>query len=620
MNTLKHEHLNTKFNKVKTLESVFGVDQNLLKKITSDTTDQQKLWLSGYLYGLYAATQQTDKAVFLPTEAPAAIEKPTVTILYGSHTGNGKGIAKKVVERVKALGFPADLVDMNDYSVKKLKDEKILLAIVSTHGEGEPPVSAETLYEFIHSARAPKLNGTKFAVLALGDRSYVQFCQTGIDFDLQLEKLGATRLVNRVDCDVDFQEDTDRWLESVLAKLEAEVPKNTNGSLNGNGSVAYAIAQPSVAVESKYNRKNPFEAQILEKIQLNGRGSTKETWHVEVSLEGSNLQYEPGDSLGVLPENAPELVGLVLKNANINDSESIDWNSAKKSIHDILTCDLELNLLSKDVLEKWNQKLPNNQLTELLANPIALREYVYGRDVADLLKDFPVQFEAQEFVNTLKKLQPRLYSLASSLNFAPDEAHLTIGAVRYENFGRKRTGAASTLIADNLIVGQSVKVFVERNEYFKIPQNTSTPIIMVGAGTGIAPFRAFVQEREAQGADGKSWLFFGNPHFTTDFLYQTEWLQALKTGNLTKLNVAFSRDQTNKIYCQHKLVKHSRDVFDWLENGAHFYVCGDKNRLAPDVEAALLQVVVKESGLNEEKAIEYVKNLKKQRRYLEDVY
>lgn len=620
MNTLKHEHLNTKLNNVKTLESVFGVDQNLLKKLTGDTNDQQKLWLSGYLYGLYSASQQTDKAVFMPAEAPVAIEKPTVTILYGSHTGNGKGIAKKVVERVKALGFQVNLADMNDYSVKKLKEEKILLTIVSTHGEGDPPVSAETLYEFIHSARAPKLNNVKFAVLALGDRSYIQFCQTGIDFDRQLEKLGGTRLVNRVDCDVDFQEDADTWLENVLAKIEAEIPKNTNGSVNGNGASAYSIAQPSVAIESPYNRKKPYEAPILEKIQLNGRGSTKETWHVEVSLEGSNLQYEPGDSLGIIPENAPELVGLVLKNAGLNDSESVDWNGSKKSLHDILTYDIELNLLSRDVIEKWNQKSPDNKLTELLANPTALREYVYGRDVADLLNDFPVQFDPQDFVNTLKKLQPRLYSLASSLNFAPDEAHLTIGAVRYENFGRKRTGAASTLVADNLLVGQSAKVFVERNEYFKLPQDRSAPVIMVGAGTGVAPFRAFVQEREVQEADGKSWLFFGNPHFTTDFLYQTEWLQALKTGNLTKLNVAFSRDQKEKVYCQHKLVKQSREVFDWLENGAYFYVCGDKNKLAPDVEAALLQVVSKESGLSNERAVEYIKNLKKQRRYLEDVY
>lgn len=602
---------------MKTVESVFGFDQTLLRKLTSDTNDQQKLWLSGYLYGLYSASQQTDKAFAIPGEAPAqALEKPTVAVLYGSHTGNGKKIAKQLTEKAKTRGFEVQLADMNDYQSRKLKDEKVLLVIVSTHGEGDPPMAAETLYEFIHSARAPKLNETKFAVLALGDRSYVQFCQTGKDFDTQLEKLGAKRITDRVDCDVDFEEDANNWIETVLSKIESEaiVPKN------GNGIAAFVKTQQGVSLASIYNRKNPFEAAILEKIQLNGRGSTKETWHVEVSLEGSGLTYEPGDSLGIIPENATEVVGLVLKKANISDSESVDWNGAQKSIAEILTYDLELNLLSRDVLEKVFAKTQNAKLAALLGNSNLLKEYVYGRDIADLLSDFKTEWSAQELVNTLRKQQPRLYSLASSLNFAPEEAHLTIGAVRYENLGRKRTGSASTFVADLRQANETFNVFVEQNEYFRLPQNPSTPIIMVGAGTGVAPFRAFVQEREAQGADGKNWLFFGNPHFTTDFLYQTEWLQALKKGNLTKLNVAFSRDQTEKIYCQHKLLKNSREIFDWIENGTQFYVCGDKNKLAPDVEAALLQIVSREGGFNGEKALEYVKDLKKQRRYLEDIY
>lgn len=602
---------------MKTVESVFGFDQTLLKKLTADTNDQQKLWLSGYLYGLYSASQHTDKAVVLPAEAPAAVlEKPILTVLYGSHTGNCKKLAKQTFDEAKARGFEVQLVDMNDYQGRKLKDEKVLLVIVSTHGEGEPPIAAETLYEFIHSARAPKLNDTKFSVLALGDRSYVQFCQTGKDFDMQLEKLGAKRIVDRVDCDVDFEEDANNWIETVLSKIQSEVsiPKN------GNGVSAFVKTQPEVATASQYDRKNPFAAPILEKIQLNGRGSTKETWHVEVSLEDSGLMYEPGDSLGIVPENAPEVVGLVLKNAGVSNSESVDWRGEQKSIAEVLTYDLELNLLSRDVLEKVFAKNNDAKLKELLDDPALLKAYVYGRDIADLLHDFKTDWNAQELVNTLRKLQPRLYSLASSLNFVPEETHLTIGAVRYETQGRKRTGAASTFIADNLTIGQSLQVFVEKNEYFRLPQDTSTPIIMVGAGTGIAPFRAFVQEREAQGAEGKSWLFFGNPHFTTDFLYQTEWQQALKKGNLTKLDVAFSRDQAEKVYCQHKLLQNSRELYDWLENGAQFYVCGDKNRLAPDVESALIQAVAKEANFSEERAVEYVKNLKKQRRYLEDVY
>lgn len=603
---------------MKTVESVFGFDQNLLKKLTADTNDQQKLWLSGYLYGLYSASQQTDKAVVLPAEAPSPVlEKPTLTVLYGSHTGNCKKLAKHTADQARARGFEVQLADMNDYQGRKLKDEKVLLVIVSTHGEGEPPIAAETLYEFIHSARASKLNNTKFAVLALGDRSYVQFCQTGKDFDVQLEKLGAKRIVDRVDCDVDFEDDANNWIETVLSKIESEVTIPRNGA----GAAAFVKTQAEVAVAtSRYDRKNPFAAPILEKIQLNGRGSTKETWHVEVSLEDSGLVYEPGDSLGIVPENAPEVVGLVLKNAGVSDSESVDWRGGQKPIAEVLTYDLELNLLSRDVLEKMFAKTNDAKFKELLDHPALLKAYIYGRDIADLLQDFKTDWSAQELVNTLRKLQPRLYSLASSLSFAPEEAHLTIGAVRYENSGRKRTGAASTFVADNVAIGQTLQVFVERNEYFRLPQDVSTPIIMVGAGTGVAPFRAFVQEREAQGADGKSWLFFGNPHFTTDFLYQTEWQQALKKGNLTKLDVAFSRDQAEKLYCQHKLLQNSRELYDWLENGAQFYVCGDKNRLAPDVEKALIQVVAKEANFSEERAVEYVKNLKKQRRYLEDVY
>ncbi len=602
---------------MKPLESVFSFDQNLLKKLTADTDDQQKLWLSGYFYGLYAASQQSDRALAIPTEATVPLlEKPVVTVLYGSHTGNCKKLAQQTADQARLRGFEVQLADMNDYQGRKLKDEKILLVIVSTHGEGEPPTSAETLYEFIHSARAPKLNNTKFAVLALGDRSYVQFCQTGIDFDTQLEKLGAQRLADRVDCDVDFAEDAKRWMEAVLSKIEAET------AISASKYAATALVKPQVPVApaSLYNRKNPFAATVLEKIQLNGRGSTKETWHIEVSLEGADLLYEPGDSLGIVPENAPEVVGLVLKNANLSDSLSVDWNGTPRNIAEVLTTDIELNLISRDVLEKIFAKNSHPKLRELLDNPTLLKDYIYGRDLADALHDFPANWTAQELVQTLRKLQPRLYSLASSLSYAPNEAHLTIGAVRYENLGRKRTGVASTFVADNVAIGETLRVFVERNEYFRLPRNSDMPIIMVGAGTGVAPFRAFLQEREVRSANGKSWLFFGNPHFTTDFLYQTEWQQALKKGSLSRLDVAFSRDQKDKIYCQHKLVKNSRDIFDWLENGAYFYVCGDKNRLAPNVEAALLQIIAREGGWDAEKATEYVKNLKKQRRYLEDVY
>lgn len=602
---------------MKPLNSIFEFDQTLLKKLTTDTTEQQKLWLSGYLYGLYASGQPEGNGVAaLEQEEPAtAVTKPKITVLYGSHTGNSKKIAERAVEQAQARGFEVDLQDMNDYNARRLKDERALLVIVSTHGEGEPPIAAEAFHEFIHSKRAPKLDQTKFAVLALGDSSYAYFCQTGKEFDEQFAKLGATRLVERVDCDVDFEADAEQWIANVLAKIEAEVavPQATNGRVTAGDL-------QTQTTDSQYNRKNPFAATILEKIQLNGRGSVKETWHVEVGLEESGLVYEPGDSLGVYAENPPELVGLVLKNAGISETDLVEWQGERLPVHEVLTQHLELNLLSRDVLEKVSRKNQDAKLQEYISDPKALRTYIYGRDMADVLAEFPAEWSAQELVDSLRKLQPRLYSIASSLQATPEEAHLTISAMRYENFGRKRTGTASTFIADELQVGQQVKVFVERNEFFKLPKDGDTPIIMVGAGTGVAPYRAFVQERAEAGAKGKNWLFFGNPNFTTDFLYQTEWQRALKDGLLTQLDVAFSRDQAEKVYCQHKLIQRAREVFQWLEDGAVFYVCGDKNRLAPDVERAIIQVVAQESGLNEDAAKAYVKDLKKQRRYLEDVY
>lgn len=603
---------------MKPLNSIFEFDQTLLKKLTTDTTEQQKLWLSGYLYGLYASGQPAGNGLgTLEQEQPkASVAKPKVTILYGSHTGNGKKIAEQAIQQVQARGFEVDLQDMNDYNARRLKDEQVLLVVVSTHGEGEPPISAETLHEFIHSKRAPKLEKTKFAVLALGDSSYAYFCQTGKEFDEQFAKLGAARLLDRVDCDVDFEEPAMQWIQNVLAKIEAElaIPQATNGR------AMVSDLQKTQVAASSYNRKNPFAATILEKIQLNGRGSAKETWHVEIGLEESGLVYEPGDSLGIYAENSPELVGLVLKNAGVAETEMVDWNSEQWSVHNVLTQHLELNLLSRDLLQKLAEKNEDPKLQALISDPKALQTYIYGRDVADLMAEFPAQWTAQELVDDLRKLQPRLYSIASSLQAVPEEAHLTISAVRYENFGRKRTGTASTFMADVLQIGQQVQVFVERNEYFKIPTDDNTPIIMVGAGTGVAPYRAFLQERAATGARGENWLFFGNPNFTTDFLYQTEWQRALKSGLLTKLDVAFSRDQAEKVYCQHKLVQRSKEVFAWLESGAVFYVCGDKNRLAPDVEKALNQVVMQEGGLDEAAAQAYIKDLKKQRRYLEDVY
>jgi sulfite reductase (NADPH) flavoprotein alpha-component len=621
-----------------------GLDTNALQQLTSDLNEQQLVWLSGYFFGISQAQNKAavpsingHAVTAIPTVSSAQITQSLnhkITILYGSQSGNCKKAANQTADALKAAGSEVVVADMAEYKPSQLKNEKLLLAIVATYGEGEPPAAAEELHKFIFSSRAPKLPDTQFAVLALGDKSYVQFCQTGIDFDQQLEKLGAKRLAERIDCDVDWHDDADRWIKNVVAKLPKPSANGNGASANGNGQ-AYMVATPvPKPTAPKFDRKNPFEAEVLEKIQLNGRGSVKETWHVELSLADSGLTYEAGDALHIIPTNSERIVSDVLKASSLDPSVTVtlapttvrnNENGAQvkpiqTTLGEYLLEQAELTVLSREFVQRYYDFSKNEKLKAILDDPKALQNYVYGRDVADLIAEFPANLDPQVLTNILRKIPSRAYSIASSLAAHEEEVHLTVGAVRYASQGRNKEGVASSFLADRVAVGEKVKVFVEENEYFKLPKDNSAPIIMVGPGTGIAPFRAFVEERDAIGADGKNWLFFGNPNFTTDFLYQTEWQSYLKSGALNRLDLAFSRDQEQKIYVQHKLLQKSKEVFDWIQNGAYFYVCGDKNRMAKDVEQALIQIAKKEGGFSDEKAVDCVKDLKKQRRYLEDVY
>jgi sulfite reductase (NADPH) flavoprotein alpha-component len=592
-----------------------SLDEATLQQLTASLTPQQLVWLSGYFYGQAtsgaASTGTVPAAIPNAAAAPAPAEK--LTILYGSHTGNGKKIAEQAAEAAAARGLKAEVRDMNDYPGRQLAQEQNLLVVVSTHGEGEPPVSAEELHQFIGGPRAPKLPNLKFSVLALGDTSYLHFCQTGKDFDERLAKLGGTRLLERIDADVAYKPAAAHWITTVLDKLTAASPAASATS------PAAVVAEPQPTAQ--FSSENPWPAKILESIQLNGRGSDKETYHIELDLAGSGLAYAPGDALAVVPVNHHPLVEEVLRAGRLSDTAPVQLGSESLPLAAALASRRELTVLTRDVLERYAVLAPHAELQGLLGDNARLQPYLYGRDVADLLTDFPTdQLTPQLLADTLRPLPTRAYSIASSLLAHPDEGHLTVGAVRYEAFGRRKHGVCSSFLADRVAVGDEVRVFVEHNEYFKLPQDSATDIIMVGAGTGIAPFRAFVEERAELGASGRNWLLFGNPHFTTDFLYQAEWQQQLKRGGLAKLDVAFSRDQAEKVYVQDRLLENSRDVFGWLENGAQFYVCGDKNRLGQAVQTALTQVVQKEAGLSPEAAAAYVKNLRKQRRYLEDVY
>ncbi|KPN15007.1 sulfite reductase [NADPH] flavoprotein alpha-component [Bacillus australimaris] len=601
------------------LNSPFSQQQaDLLNQLLPTLTDQQKIWLTGYLSAQAALTgsENTAQTASPSAAAPAQPVSKDVTVLYGSQTGNSEGLAKKTAQHLEEKGFQVTLSSMSEFKPNSLKKIDNLLIIVSTHGEGDPPDNALSFHEYVHGRRAPKLDHLNFSVLSLGDSSYEFFCQTGKEFDERLKELGGTRLFDRVDCDLDYDEPFSEWLQGVASSLsEGTAPANPQESA---GAVNQATA-------SEYSRTNPFYAEVLENINLNGRGSNKETRHLELSLEGSGLVYEPGDSLGIYPTNDPALVDELLTTCGWNAEEAVTVhkNGDTLPLKEALTSHFEITVLTKPLLQKIASFTKSEELHALLeeGNEEKLKAYIAGRDLVDAARDFgPFEGTAADFTAILRKIPARLYSIASSLKANEEEVHLTIGAVRYDAHGRERQGVCSILCAERLEPGDTLPVYIQHNQNFKLPENSDAPIIMVGPGTGIAPFRSFMQEREEIGANGKSWLFFGDQHFVTDFLYQTEWQKWLKDGVLTKMDVAFSRDSEKKVYVQHQMKKQSKELFEWLEQGAYVYVCGDEKHMAHDVHATLLSIIQEEGAMSKEKAESYLANLQQQKRYQRDVY
>lgn len=604
------------------LNSPFNQEQaELLNRLLPTLTESQKVWLSGYL----AASQSVSATATSDVQASATGTVQTaaqpvskeVTILFGSQTGNAQNIAKNAGKTLEGQGFQVTVSSMSDFKPNSLKKVKNLLIVVSTHGEGDPPDNAISFHEFIHGKRAPKLDDLRYSVLSLGDSSYEFFCQTGKDFDKRLEELGGKRLYDRVDCDLDFDEPAAEWLNGVLSSLNQSTGENAQPQ-----PTAQAAPQ---AGESVYSRSNPFKAEVLENINLNGKGSNKETRHLEISLEGSGLSYQPGDSLGIYPENDPELVDALLKELKWNPDENVTVNKQgeTRSLYEALRTYFEVTVLTKPLLQQAAELSKNNELQTLVSkgNEDKLKEYIDGRDLLDLVRDFgPWDVTPQAFISILRKMPSRLYSISSSLLANPDEVHLTIGAVRYEAHGRKRKGVCSIQAAERLEPGDTIPVYIQHNDNFKLPENPDTPIIMVGPGTGVAPFRSFMQEKEETGAEGKSWLFFGDQHFVTDFLYQTEWQRWVKDGVLTKMDVAFSRDTEEKVYVQHRMQEHSKELFEWLQEGAVVYICGDEKNMAHDVHNTLIEIIEKEGKMSREKAEAYLADMQQQKRYQRDVY
>ncbi|MGF1453151.1 MAG: assimilatory sulfite reductase (NADPH) flavoprotein subunit [Opitutales bacterium] len=582
-----------------------------------DLTRDQALWLSGFLAG-FGATPADAPAGAASAAAPTAATE--VVILYGSESGNSEGLAERTRASAKQKGLNPKVVNMADASPAQLKQWQNLLVIVSTWGDGDPPDSAAPFYEALLNGSAPKLSGNRFAVLALGDTSYEHFCLTGRKVDERLGELGAERIAPRVDCDVDYEDPYEKWAADVLRKL-SEATSEAATTSTSTAEAPAAITAPAV----EYGKKNPFPAPLKERVLLNGRGSAKETYHLEIGLEGSGLTYEPGDALALLPSNSPHDVDLVIGATGLAPETPVDDGfGSEVPLYEALLHRYDITNASSLFLRKYQGLADNAELEKVISpeHKEQLKDYLWGRQIVDIVETFKPKhaLDPKDFLGILRKMPPRLYSISSSLKAHPDEVHLTIAAVRYTSHGRKRTGVASTFIADRVEIGGTMPVYLHHNKNFRLPADPATPVVMVGPGTGVAPFRAFLEERQATGASGKNWLFFGDQHFLTDFLYQTEFQDYLKSGNLDRLDLAFSRDQKRKVYVQNRMTEAGRELYDWLENGAYFYVCGDASRMAGDVHEALIQIVSEHGGRPREEAEAYVNDLRKVKRYQRDVY
>jgi sulfite reductase (NADPH) flavoprotein alpha-component len=583
------------------------VQMSVLSKAVGGFSQDQLIWASGYLAGLSVNSTTTNTSADLQTE------QPTVTVMYGSQTGNAKHEAKAFSEHLAAKGAKTKLVSMADYKPRKIKDETHLVLFVSTHGEGDAPDDAIELHEYLASKKAPKLPSLQYAVVGLGDTSYEYFCQTGKDFDARLAALGAKAIGSRLDCDVDYAEDIASWSQTVTSILIASLkPVDTAKTLSN--------VPVNTIVESTFNKQNPYPAALLTCLKITGRDSVKDIQHVEISLEGSDLQYKPGDSLGVYFTNDSAVVEKILTATSTKADDKVLIKEAEFTLKEALSEKLELTLSYPGFVKAYQAATNDAGLKEILEDKPALRSFLEARQIVDIIEQFPNKIEPQVLVDAMRPITPRLYSIASSQSEVEDEVHLTVAHIDYEAFGTRHQGGASGFLTSRLQEGSEVKVFVENNDNFKLPIATETPIIMVGPGTGIAPFRAFMQEREATEAKGKNWLFFGNPSFTQDFLYQVEWQAYVKSGLLTKISLAFSRDQAEKIYVQDRLIENGQAVYEWLEQGAHFYVCGDAMHMAKDVESALLSIIQNHGKKTEKEAKQYLLDMRKTKRYQKDVY
>lgn len=552
----------------------------IVEDLVADLTKEEIIWLNGYLAGIVSVENKGGKA-------PAVPSVGKITIAYGTETGNAKKLATSFAAKAKKNGIQSKLVALDQYRLTDLPKEEWFFTVISTQGDGEPPASAKKFYDYIHQSQLA-LSRLKYGVLALGDTAYPLFCRAGEDVDLQLNRLGATRVLPLQKLDTDYEADAEQWFTALLNSLRGVQP----------------AAAPAPAGIKK-SSKQRYRGTVLTNINLNAKGSKKETYHIEIAAE--DVQFEPGDALGVVPVNDAEVVKKIITLSGADETTPVSYKEEEYSIGQLLSNRLSIFFLSERVVKKYS---------EIVQQEIPVTRI----DLLDLLRIYPVS-NTEQFLRVLQSLEPiapRLYSIASSPSAHEGEVHLTVGKHCFEVDGQPRNGICSDYLA-RLKQGEEFEFYIHKNHLFKLPA-ADKDIIMIGPGTGIAPFRSFVAERDATGAEGCSWLFFGDQHFTTDFLYQTEWQNWLQTGALTKMNVAFSRDQQEKIYVQHKLQQHAAELVQWIEGGAYLYICGAKEPMSVDVENTLLQLIAEQKNLPGDQAGQYLDNLKEAGRYVKDVY
>jgi sulfite reductase (NADPH) flavoprotein alpha-component len=569
-------------------------------------SESQRAWLNGFFAGMHTRMIQSSGSV---NQVAARV----ISILYGSQTGNAEAVANNAAAVAKAHGLRVVRKGMDEVEIDALAAMEYVLIITSTYGEGDMPDNAQLLWEAACTDTAPKLESMKFSVLALGDTSYDQFCQAGKNWDEKLVELGANRIYDRTDCDVDYDEPADRWITAVIPHM-AEGASTTT---------AVVDTAPQAVEKPKYNRKNPFPAKMLVNRILTGPSSSKETRHYEISITGSGLNYEAGDALCIVSTNCPTLVTDIIKALGCKGDEDEPVNGELIALHEALRTQLEIKTPSKELIEEIARRSGDQELNGTLesGDKDALAKYLWGRDTLDLLLQFPAcEFSAAEFIALLKPLQHRAYSISSSSKIYPDTVHLTVASVRYESYNRLHKGVCSTFLADRVDDETEVPCFFAPNKVFRVPEDNNLSMIMVGPGTGLAPFRAFLQERQYKNAPGKNWLFFGDRNAATDFMYREELEAYQKSGLLTRLDLAFSRDQEKKIYVQDRMLENGAELYAWLEQGGYFFVCGDAYRMAKDVDKALHDAIAEHGKLTEQQAVDYVNQLKKDKRYVRDVY